>query len=47
MYVPCRQIFFKIFQKGCLKADGSRALFADVGSNFGWFTVIGAVMGCR
>ncbi|GAX85604.1 hypothetical protein CEUSTIGMA_g13019.t1 [Chlamydomonas eustigma] len=41
------KIFFKIFQGGCLKANGSRAVFADVGGNFGWFSVLGAAMGCR
>ena len=44
---PVDQIFHSIFEKGCIKADGSRALFVDVGGNFGWYTVVAAVMGCR
>ena len=34
------QIFHKIFEKGCVKPDGSRGLFVDVGGNFGWYTVV-------
>uniref|UniRef100_A0A7R9VX54 Methyltransferase FkbM domain-containing protein n=1 Tax=Chlamydomonas euryale TaxID=1486919 RepID=A0A7R9VX54_9CHLO len=40
-------VFYRIFKDGCVKADGSRSLFLDVGSNFGWFTVLAARMGCR
>lgn len=41
------QIFYKIFDGRCIRADGSRELFVDVGANFGWFAVIAATMGCR
>lgn len=46
-HLPTPQIFYQIFKQGCVKADGSRALFVDVGGNFGWFSVLGALMGCR
>lgn len=40
-------IFYKIFHKRCVREDGSRQLFLDVGANFGWFAVMAASMGCR
>ena len=41
------QVFYKIFEGRCIKPDGSRSLFVDVGGNFGWFTVFAGLMGCR
>jgi len=41
------KIFYKIFKQGCIQPNGKRALFADVGANFGWFSVFAAAMGCR
>lgn len=41
------QVFFKIFEGRCIRPDGSRSLFVDVGGNFGWFTVFAGLMGCR
>jgi len=41
------KVFYKIFKGGCVSEDGSRALFVDVGSNFGWFSVMAAHLGCR
>uniref|UniRef100_A0A7S0RP63 Methyltransferase FkbM domain-containing protein n=1 Tax=Chlamydomonas leiostraca TaxID=1034604 RepID=A0A7S0RP63_9CHLO len=41
------KIFYQIFKEKC-KADPRKpGLFVDVGSNFGWFAVMGAAMGCR
>lgn len=42
-------VFHKIFSEKCDPANngGKRGLFVDVGSNFGWFSVLAAVMGCR
>lgn len=40
-------VFYSIFKGRCLRKDGSRALFLDVGSNFGWFSILAARMGCR
>ena len=44
---PMTHIFYQIFKKGCLRPDGSPALFVDVGANFGWYSLIAAKMGCR
>jgi hypothetical protein len=33
--------------KGCIKPDGTRRLFLDVGANFGWYSVYAASLGCR
>mmetsp|Transcript_5720 Transcript_5720/g.12635 ORF Transcript_5720/g.12635 Transcript_5720/m.12635 type:complete len:565 (+) Transcript_5720:140-1834(+) len=41
------KIFYKIFENRCIKQDGTRSLFVDVGSNFGWFSLVAAAMGCR
>ncbi|KAG1672228.1 hypothetical protein FOA52_002929 [Chlamydomonas sp. UWO 241] len=41
------KIFYQIFKAGCVKPDGSRSLFADMGANFGWFLLLAAAMGCR
>lgn len=49
------KIFYHIFRARCMagaKAAGAensdgRALFVDVGANFGWFSLLGAAMGCR
>ncbi len=42
------KVFYKVFEKGCLEADGSRrGLFVDLGVHFGWFTVLAAAMGYR
>jgi len=38
------KIFYKIFKDGCKNGQG---LFADVGANFGWYSVLAAAMGCR
>ncbi len=46
-YTTLLQIFYKIFKDRCIKSDGSRALFVDVGANFGWFSMFAASMGCR
>ncbi len=42
-------IFQKIFVDRCKPAHpgAQRALFADVGGNFGWFSMVAAAMGCR
>ncbi len=32
---------------GCVRRDGTRRLFLDVGANFGWYSVYAATMGCR
>ena len=32
---------------GCIRPDGRRRVFLDVGANFGWYTTFAAVMGCR
>ncbi len=32
---------------GCIRPDGRRRVFLDVGANFGWYTTLAAVMGCR
>lgn len=41
------KIFSAIFENQCIKPDGSRALFVDVGANFGWHSLVAASMGCR
>ncbi|KAG1673075.1 hypothetical protein FOA52_013144 [Chlamydomonas sp. UWO 241] len=41
------KIFFQVFEKYCISPSGSRALFVDVGANFGWYSVLAASMGCR
>jgi hypothetical protein len=32
---------------GCVRRDGTRRVFLDVGANFGWYSVYAATMGCR
>ena len=44
---PMTWIFYQIFKKGCIRPDGSRSLFVDVGANFGWYSLIAAKMGCK
>jgi hypothetical protein len=34
-------------RNGCIKPDGTRRLFLDVGANFGWYSVYAARLGCR
>lgn len=41
------QIFYKIFKEKCVLPGGKRSLFADVGSNFGWFAILAGMMGCK
>jgi FkbM family methyltransferase len=41
------KIFSAIFNDRCIRPDGSRSLFVDVGANFGWFSILAASMGCR
>ncbi|KAG2454619.1 hypothetical protein HYH02_000460 [Chlamydomonas schloesseri] len=40
-------IAYKILSGRCKKADGSQALFVDVGANFGWFAILAARLGCK
>ncbi|GAX85607.1 hypothetical protein CEUSTIGMA_g13022.t1 [Chlamydomonas eustigma] len=41
------KVFYNIFKGRCFRSDGRRALFVDVGGNFGWFSILAASMGCR
>jgi FkbM family methyltransferase len=41
------EIFIFILHNRCIRPDGSRSLFVDVGANFGWFSILAASMGCR
>ncbi|KAL6746244.1 hypothetical protein V8C86DRAFT_3149980 [Haematococcus lacustris] len=43
------KLFYQIFKQGCMPSGpgGKRGLFVDVGSNFGWFAVQAASLGCR
>jgi FkbM family methyltransferase len=41
------KVFYNIFKGRCVQSDGSKALFVDVGGNFGWFSILAASMGCR
>ncbi|KAG2488205.1 hypothetical protein HYH03_013199 [Edaphochlamys debaryana] len=41
------QIMYTLMKDRCIKKDGSRALFVDVGANFGWYSIIAARLGCR
>ncbi len=34
-------------QGKCIRPDGTRQLIADVGSNFGWYSLYAAALGCR
>ncbi|KAG2484626.1 hypothetical protein HYH03_016580 [Edaphochlamys debaryana] len=40
-------IMYTLMKDRCIKKDGSRALFVDVGANFGWYSMIAARLGCR
>eukprot|EP00798_Chlamydomonas_sp_ICE-L_P008195 gene8195-1457_t len=41
-------LFYKIFTGRCNATSASQpGLFVDVGANFGWYSVVAAVMGCR
>ncbi|EFJ40215.1 hypothetical protein VOLCADRAFT_100006 [Volvox carteri f. nagariensis] len=40
-------ITYKLLHERCVKPDGGRALFVDVGANFGWFALLAARLGCR
>eukprot|EP00955_Chlamydomonas_euryale_P103776 365522-Chlamydomonas_euryale.AAC.14 len=42
------KLFYQIFKDKCVPPAGGRpSLFVDVGSNFGWFSLLAASMGCR
>ncbi|KAG2488218.1 hypothetical protein HYH03_013212 [Edaphochlamys debaryana] len=41
------QIMYTLMKDRCIKKDGSRALFVDVGANFGWYSIMAARLGCR
>ena len=41
------QMWYKALKDHCVRGDGSRALVVDVGSNFGWYSIFAAMLGCR
>ncbi|GAX77863.1 hypothetical protein CEUSTIGMA_g5305.t1 [Chlamydomonas eustigma] len=41
------QIFHEVLKDQCILPNGKRALVLDVGANFGYFSVLSALYGCR
>jgi hypothetical protein len=42
---PTPKIFYHALHGPC--SVGGRGLFVDVGANFGWYSVLAGMMGCR